>query len=142
MIFKSAGKRTCRNPERCESSSLRSAVTLHRVVFSSRTLFKGTAQKGYSEGRKILKLEFFKNRAAISILAVGALLAGGHDVRANDVPRDTAALPIGIDVRDEQTTLPVILPTAASIVVYSSCNKTANGGPRTTSSNSSATRCS
>ncbi len=81
-------------------------------MFSSRTLFKGTAQNGYSEGRKILKPEFFKSRAAISILAAGALFAGGHDVRANDAPRDTAALPIGIDVRDEQTTLPVILPTA------------------------------
>ncbi len=44
------------------------------------------------------------------ILAVGALFAGGHDVRANDAPRDTAALPIGIDVRDAQTTLPAILP--------------------------------
>ncbi len=59
-----------------------------------------------------MTLEFFKRRAAISILAVGALFAGGHAVRANDAPRDTAALPIGIDVRDAQTSLPAILPTA------------------------------
>ena len=59
-----------------------------------------------------MKLAFSKSWAAISILAAGALFAGGHGVQANDERRDTAALPIGIDVRDAQTSLPAILPTA------------------------------
>jgi soluble lytic murein transglycosylase len=66
----------------------------------------------YSKGRKILKLEFFKSRAVISALLAGALFSSGPGARANEAPRDTAALPIGIDVGDAQAVLPAILPTA------------------------------
>jgi soluble lytic murein transglycosylase-like protein len=59
-----------------------------------------------------LNLEYLKCRAAISIIAAGALFVGGHGVHANDASRDTAALPIGIDVQDAQTSLPAILPEA------------------------------
>jgi hypothetical protein len=91
-----------------------------------------------------LELEFFKSQAVISIIAAAVLFAVGHGVRANDAPRDTAALPTGIDLQDAQTSLPAILQ-AADADIYGRIfeqNKMANGVPQTVSLNSSAIRCS